>query len=388
MLRHRLPRFAALAALAAPAALAAQPPVQPGALLTLLGRDTIAVERLSATPGEVRAEVLLRVPRTSLRVYRLRLDAQGRPETLETTTHDPAAGPTSPPLARELIRWAADSLRIETTAQGAAPTTAAVAGGHEVLPFLDMVHWPFELMLRRAQAAGGDSLAVPLLSGRRTSPFVVRRLAPREFAITHPTRGSMRVRVDERGSLAQLDAAQTTRKLLVTRQNGVELERLAREFATRPAFGELSGRGADTASIAGATLRVDYGRPAKRGREVFGRLVPWGQVWRTGANRATHFATDRALLLGGTPIPAGEYTLFTVPRAEGWTLIVNLRTNITGTAHDPAHDLARIEMRTRALPEVVEDFTIRLDRDGPGGVLRLQWDRTEAFVPFTLQPAG
>jgi hypothetical protein len=129
-----------------------------------------------------------------------------------------------------------------------------------------------------------------------------------------------------------------------------------------------------------ASLVVDYGRPAKRGREIFGALVPWGEVWRTGANRATHLTTDRDLLIGGTAVPAGSYTHFTIPRAEGWTLIVNRRTDITGTAHDPA----RIPMQTRSLPAVVEDFTVVVDEQG--SALRLQWDRLEAFVP--IQAAG
>jgi hypothetical protein len=113
--------------------------------------------------------------------------------------------------------------------------------------------------------------------------------------------------------------------------------------------------------------------------------VPYGQVWRTGANRATHFTTDRDLVIGGTAVPAGSYTLFSIPAAQGWTLIVNRRTEINGTSYDAAHDLARIPMQTRVLSAPVEDFTIRVDPEGSGGLLRLQWDRTEAFVPIAVR---
>ncbi|HEY8468049.1 MAG TPA: DUF2911 domain-containing protein, partial [Longimicrobiales bacterium] len=117
----------------------------------------------------------------------------------------------------------------------------------------------------------------------------------------------------------------------------------------------------------------------------FGALVPWNRVWRTGANEATHFTTSRDLRAGDALIPAGTYTLFTIPRPDGWTLIINKRTNINGQAYDPEQDLVRVEMQVRELPEVVEAFTILAEEtpDG-GGVLRFQWDRTEAFLPFTV----
>lgn len=388
-MRRRTLLLPLLAGVLVPGAAVAQASPERAALVTLLGNDTVAVERFTRQGNELHAEVLVRVPRTSLRVYRMRLAADGRPQTMETTTHDPAAGPDSPALSREILHFGADSLRIETVS-GETPGVVAMEGGRDVLPFIDMVHWPFELMLERAHAAREDSLSIPLLAGRRTLPFAVRRVAGGEYTVTHPMRGTMRTRVDEQGRLQQVDAAGTTRAVQVTRVADVDLPSLARDFAARDArgqpFGALSGRGETAASIAGANLSVDYGRPAKRGREIFGALVPWDRIWRTGADRATHFSTDRDLVIGGTPVPAGTYTLFTIPGSDMWTLIVNRRTDITGTAHDPAHDLARIPMRSRTLPEVVEDFTIRIEPQGSGAVLRLQWDRTEAYVPIAVRP--
>jgi hypothetical protein len=366
----------------------AQPALERAAFVTRLGNDTIAVERLVRDGDQLRAEVLLRVPRTTLHVYRMQLDASGRAVRMEATAHDPVAGIDSPPLSREVVQFGADSLRIETVG-GSSPGTVSVAGGRDVLPFIDMVHWPFDLALQRAHATSGDSLVVPLLTGRRTQNFVVRRVGASDYTITHPFRGTMTTRVGPWGGIAELDAGRTTRALTVTRVEDVDLPTLARRYAALDAqgrsFGDLSGRGEATGTIDGATLAVDYGRPSKRGREIFGALVPWGQVWRTGANRATHLTTDRDLRIGGTPVPAGSYTLFTIPRPDGWTLIVNRRTNITGTAHDPAHDLARIEMQTRTLPSVVEDFTVVVDE--AGRALRLQWDRLEASVPIEVAGA-
>jgi hypothetical protein len=373
-----------IAALAlTPAALAAQTAAR-AAFVTRLGNDTVAVERVTREGRELRAEVLLRSPSTTLSVYRLRFDDAGLPVSMETTTHDPAAGPGSPPTSRSLLRFGADSLTLETSSSTDAGRVS-VAGGRDVIPFIDMVHWPFELMLARARTAPADSVVVPLLTGRRTTPFVVRRTAGNGYTVTHPLRGTMAVESNERGELVRLDAGRTTRALLVTRVDDADLPALSHAFAQRPPIGELSGRGEVSATVGRAHVAVDYGRPTKRGREIFGALVPYGQVWRTGANRATHFTTDRDLVIGGAAVPAGSYTLFSIPAAEGWTLIVNRRTEINGTSYDAAHDLARIPMRTRTLVQPVEDFTIRVDPEGAGGVLRLQWDRTEAFVPIAVR---
>jgi hypothetical protein len=138
--------------------------------------------------------------------------------------------------------------------------------------------------------------------------------------------------------------------------------------------------------VGGAALQIDYSRPAKRGRVVFGGVVPYGQVWRTGANAATQFKTDKALDFGGTIVPAGFYTLWTVPAADGWKLVVNSETGQWGTEHDASKDLATIPMSTTALSQPVERFTIRVEPAASGGVLALEWDTTRATAAFTVQP--
>jgi hypothetical protein len=199
----------------------------------------------------------------------------------------------------------------------------------------------------------------------------------------------MEVRADAAGRLMALDASATTRKLMVERRPWLDLEPMARRYAALDAagkgMGDLSGRGSAEATIDGARITVDYGRPSKRGRVIYGQLVPFGEVWRTGANAATGFTTDRDLAFGDVVVPAGEYTLFTIPGPEAWTLIVHDRTEIAGTAHDPQYDLVRLPLKVSALDATVEDFTIRVDDTADGGVLRLLWDRTEAAAAFSVR---
>ena len=139
------------------------------------------------------------------------------------------------------------------------------------------------------------------------------------------------------------------------------------------------------AEIAGHQIEVQYGRPSMRGREVFGGLVPLGQVWRTGANEATHLRTPVDLVIGEIRIPAGEYTLYSIPEEDGWTLIVNRQTEQWGTAYDESQDLVRLPMQVETLAEPVEQFTITLGvGEESDGVLVLEWELTRGTLAFNV----
>jgi len=351
--------------------------------VTRLGNDTLAVERFRRRGSTVEADVVLRVPRTTQTRYVLELSPTGDLVRLESSTSG----------RRDVVTRVGDSLRIvtETDSGQHARTVAAPAG---VLPFIDMVHWPFEVALTRLRAAGTTSAAVPLLSGSRPSDFPFAFMGRDSATITHPNRGTMRLRVDAAGRLVALDAGATTRKLIVQRAPWMALDgfatRWAAEDAAGKSIGALSGRGGGTTKVAGATITLDYGTPAKRGREIWGALVKFGELWRTGANAATGLVTDRNLILGTgekqLAVPAGAYTLFSVPEREGGVLIVNRETGQAGTAHDPTKDLGRVPLQARPLAETVELFTISVSEDASGGWLRIQWDRTELVVPFRVVP--
>lgn len=131
--------------------------------------------------------------------------------------------------------------------------------------------------------------------------------------------------------------------------------------------------------IGGDTVLVDYGRPSRRGREIFGALVPWGQVWRTGANSATTLVLGGAAELGGTPVAAGTYTLYSLPTPEGWTLIVNGQTGQWGTEYAEARDVARIPMTVSRI-EPVDTFRIEVAGGETEGQLTFAWDTLQGTV--------
>jgi hypothetical protein len=358
------------------------------AFITRLGDDTLAVERFARTPGGMEAEVVLRTPQTTVTRYRLDLDDAGALKYFEAVASAPGAPSDAPPLRREVVTPASDGLEVSHTT-GGETTSRSIQGDAGMLPFIDMVHWPFELMLVRAHVSGQDSVAQGLFTGRGSFSFAVASQGDGAMTVTHPYRGTMDVRVDREGRLLALDAGATTRKLIVTRVADVDIEGLAGRFAARDAagqpFGPLSGRGETAATVHGAGITIDYGTPVARGREIFGALVPWGEVWRTGANLATHFETDRALQFGDLALPAGTYTFYTIPDPAGGTLIISSQTGQGGAGYNPDRDLGRVPMSIGALDNPVEVFTIRVDEEPSGGLLRIQWDRTEFTVPFSVE---
>jgi hypothetical protein len=138
--------------------------------------------------------------------------------------------------------------------------------------------------------------------------------------------------------------------------------------------------------LQGKQLVVNYGRPSMRGRKIMGGVVPYGKVWRTGANAATGFTTQSDLMIGGILLPRGSYTLYTLPSANQWKLIINKQTGQWGTVYSSKFDVARIPMKKKSLADTIEKFTISIEQiSDTAGVLKLAWEKTQLSVSFKIQ---
>jgi hypothetical protein len=136
----------------------------------------------------------------------------------------------------------------------------------------------------------------------------------------------------------------------------------------------------------GKTITINYSRPKMNDRKIYGGLVPYGEVWRAGANEATSFVAQSNLLVGGAAVPAGSYTLFILPQQAGpWKLIVSKKTGEWGIPYPGEQsDLARVDMKTTKTPSPVQDFTISFDKRGANaGVIKFDWENTSASVDFS-----
>jgi hypothetical protein len=136
----------------------------------------------------------------------------------------------------------------------------------------------------------------------------------------------------------------------------------------------------------GKTIKMDYSSPRAKGRKIFGTasekaLVPFGEIWRTGANEATTFVSDTNLTVGGKAVPAGSYTIFTIPKADAWTLVISKKTGEWGTNYPgEKEDLVRVPMKVSKTAAPVENFTIAFDQTGNKCTLRMEWENTRASV--------
>lgn len=134
-------------------------------------------------------------------------------------------------------------------------------------------------------------------------------------------------------------------------------------------------------TASGVHLKITYGRPSLRGREITA-IVPFGQVWRTGANEATVFQIDQDVTIAGKALPAGKYSLYTIPGEQNTTLIFNKTWNQWGTKYDQSTDFLRVDVPTKMSPDKVEQLTIKAAKSGHVTILWSNWD-----IEFTVEKA-
>ncbi|MEQ9307959.1 MAG: DUF2911 domain-containing protein [Balneolaceae bacterium] len=357
--------------------------------ITKLGNDTLAVETFSKTEQGFSAKVVLRSPSTKLSSYELKQDEFGGIVELTETTYSTEQGFEGEGSFSRSIKLQGDSLYTELITGNGETRTYAAKYEDGALPFIDMVHWPFELAFNEAAKTESDTIAQKMLSGSNISNFIIADLGDDKRTIRHPSRGVMDVWVNQSGEIVKLDAGQTTRKLIVTREQDIDIDRIGKRFLALDkegkSFGSLSGAVEDEFIVNGAVINVSYGTPSRRGRALFGGIVPWGERWRTGANSATHFSTSKALTMGNLNVPAGEYTLFSIPEADGGLLIINKQTGQNGQTYDEARDLGRVPMQLSTKADNTEVFSIVVDEVANGGELKLMWGETVFTVPFSVK---
>jgi hypothetical protein len=158
-------------------------------------------------------------------------------------------------------------------------------------------------------------------------------------------------------------------------------------FAQAPAQRPSPAAKANCSFSDGKSVNIDYSSPRAKGRKIFGGLVPYGEVWRAGANEATTFVIDTDVVVGGKTVPAGAYTLFTVPNQDKWTLIINKTTKnakggpLWGVPYPGEEgDFARVDMKASKLGSPVENFTISFDKSASGCTMNLDWETTRASI--------
>lgn len=353
------------------------------------GHDTTRVEWAIRHGNRLQVTAITRAsPEPTIMHYDVQLGGDGAIERMEV--FDVSALGASPQIKPRALLYAKGDSTIELRLVGQLPRLATAGRTHvynsgAVIPFLFSILPP--LVSRVTEV--GDSVVlqhVPGTLGPR--PYLVRRVSPDRVLTGSQRTGMIRLELN-RDKVQRIDAMASSFNVIGERnpwlnmdsvfQALVQMERL------RPQ-GPVAPRDSAVLAFGEHKVAIDYGRPAKRGREIFGGIVPYDRIWRTGANAATHIRAERDLDFGSVTIPAGEYTLWTLPSAASWLLIFNRQTGQWGTDYDAAYDVARIPLTVRPLSEPVERFTIVLEPTGDRTArLKLLWDRTEAAASFTVR---
>ncbi len=390
-----------IVSLAALAALQLAPAAGDGksSWITTLGRDTVVVESAVRAGNRITGDIVVRIPVTVRLHFGVELRADGSVARSAVDT-DPM-GAKNMAARHIVIDFDADSIHASIDSagtkrkvaraipKGAIPTFMTGFGASYGL-YSSMAL--YELTLQRTRPATNDTLSVPGVD-IATGALARRKFVARSATVvdvdyfgimwTHLT-------IDASGNITAADARATTEQTETQRTSWVDVS----EFAKRFAQADHSGKGVGLASpnqiekgtIGGEAVIVAYGSPRRRGRTILGTVVPYDRVWRTGANEATTIVFDKNLVIGGAPVPAGVYSLWTIPKADGTVqLIVNRQHGQWGTEYDPSKDVAHIPMQASTAPLPQENFAISITNAGTVGALRISWDAFVWSVPISVK---
>ena len=356
-----------------------------GAFVVRIGNDTLALEQYRRTATQLRGEFVNRSPRSVHRIYTADLNPDGSIRRFELVTHNIGGGP-GPAETKGTVEFVGDSAFVANP-RGDSVVTTRVAVPKGTIPYALHIYGLVEQIGLQARATGRDSIAIAALTGANSmSGGYVRKRGGDTLVLTFTDGqlaglGPFTFRLDRQGRLVWLTGKGSTVQVEVQRVPSIpNLAALTAAFATRP-LGQLSVRDTARATVGGANVWVDYSRPMKRGREIFGNVVPWNTPWRTGANAATQFNTPVDLTIGGATVPAGMYTLWTLPTPTGWKLIINKLTGEWGTEYHAEQDLVHVDAKVETVAQPVEQFTIAFEPAAAPTTITFTWDRTKVSVP-------
>jgi hypothetical protein len=392
-----MPKIAAAFLFLIAGSLTAQSPA-PTYIVTRLGVDTVAVERYTRSNGKLEGDQVLRYPRIRVVHYVADLGPRGEVKSLRIVSRRPAADPMAPAFMQSVANFGDSVAVFEVQREGKADTSLTgrrvFHGAVQPTFFTAPAAYGFYEQTLASARLGRDSVVYALVGpGSGPVPAItLRRRGADSVAFTSSffPNWTEVARVDSRGRIMGMDATATTVKTVAERVPNLDLDNVVKgwaavEAAKGGAIGQMSPPDTVKATIGGANVQVAYSRPLKRGRVIFGNVVPWNQVWRTGANAATQLTTDRDLVFGGKVLPAGKYTIWTLPAPSGAKLIINSQTGQWGTDYHADKDFARLDLTANQLSQPVEQFVIGIAPQGSGGVLRLAWDDKEYLIPFTVK---
>jgi hypothetical protein len=381
------------------------PPPEHYGFVAVLGNDTVSVERVERSSTRLVTDGVDRWPFVRRRHTEFDLAPDGTIRKMVMDIRTPNGQSPRERGRRVTADYTKDRVNISVRDSSGERDTSFVTGGAITVPHVSMMYSVIELeiatALRRAAAsnlAPTDSVLFrQFYPDRDVGPsFTMHRgfVVPRgggKVELRHGwLAGTGDVTVDSAGRMQTYSGMRSTYKVTVTRTAAApDVDAIAARLAAAERVTgqqQLSVRDTARATIGNAVFSVDYGRPLARGRTLLGNVILYDRVWRTGANAATQLTTSAPITLAGLSLPAGTYTLWTIPHRQGVDLIVNRQVGQWGTEYGRAHDLGRAPMRSDSVDTPVEQFTISIE---PGearhGTLAMAWGSFRWTAPIVVQ---
>jgi hypothetical protein len=252
-----------------------------------------------------------------------------------------------------------------------------------------LVYMP-ALLVNYALSGNKDSIASHHIVFNSARDFSIRKLGAKDFSAGSSVMGYFTLHLDGNGDLRTVDGIGSTWNVRGTVIAPVNMDSVIAAWVKndriRPHAAIVNKLDSTEATIGGGGVKIRYSRPAVRGRQIFGEVVPYGRFWRTGADAATKLTTSQPLYFGGKELPPGQYSLWTLPAKDGWTLMINSQADIWGTEYHADKDVLRVPMTVGQLNDKVELLTIQVVPEDSAGRIEVSWDRVKAVVGFSLFP--
>ena len=379
-------------------------PTEHYGFVTTLGRDTISVESVTRSGNKLTSDEVDRFPRVRQRHTEIALDDDGAIRHLVMDIHTPSEPENQ--RDREVVADITnDQVKLTKADKTGTFKKTFDKGDATAVAHVPQMYSIYELYFTSAAGRAKAKGLKPTDTVRMRQFYIdrefdnypfhranVRFMGNGKAEVWHDwLSGVGEATLDSSSRLLNYSGARTTYGVTVTRVTEIpDVKAIGERYAaleqSQGGFKSLSVRDTARQKIGNASFSVDYGRPLARGRVLLGNIIPYDRVWRTGANAATQFETSALITLAGMAVPAGKYTLWTVPHTTGVELIVNKQSGQWGTSYNSALNLAKAPMKAETLPTPVEEFTISIVPSTAGhGTLAMEWGTFRWTAPIVVR---
>jgi hypothetical protein len=351
-----------------------------------LGTDTVIVETYNMLPNHLYGKAFLRYPEDQIGVFDFHFYPDGSIKHYSVSFMNPdssyitSSGTSGVYCEDDTCTWFASwkGGEDEYTNKRAVKHIDFIGGW---TPTISLLEWNCMRLIK----SGEQSLPITLINDY---------IGTRNVAVWKGKEDTLifggdfleytKLKVTPEGRILYYDGTATPWNYIATKLEPINVDEVAKRMTKTPKIGIPSPEVKVDFVVANKIINLSYGRPSKRGRKIFGGIVPYDSVWRTGAGDPTTLTLPYNIQFGKSVIPKGKYALYTIPGADQWTLIFNTDLTQWPTEPNRSKDFVLIPLRVKRLPTPVEQFNIVIESSIDGGIIKFIWDDTEAYAPFKI----